>query len=371
MISWGIFTICLVAVKNIASMMALRLLTGGAEAFIHGTLLYLSFWYKYDELATRGAIFTATASLAGAFNGLLSHAIQLNLDGKNGWAAWRWIFFVEGLIPIGWGFVIIALLPSTPETVKRIFTSEEKRLVIRRSREAHNTGESKIRPKALLQNLSDPTFWLLALIDSCIHFTETSLPNFLPSIIQGIGWGNDKAQLMSSIVYVCASVSIIFWARVADKTGQRGILIIVNCSIGLFGFILLRYLISPQARFGAVCLLTTGVYPCVLLVIIWLALSIPGYTHRSSAAAMVNMIAQVFGILGNFAYTDGPLYHRGLAVSSSLLGVALLASALLLWRVKTLNKKKYMEKFTIRAEHDREKSIDEIGNKHPDFYFSY
>ena len=98
MIAWGIFTTCIVAAKTLGTLMALRFLTGAAEAFIHGTLVYLSFWYRYSELATRGALFDGCTALAGAFNGIIAHQIQVNLDGKNGWHAWRWIFFIVGSI---------------------------------------------------------------------------------------------------------------------------------------------------------------------------------------------------------------------------------------------------------------------------------
>ena len=89
MILWGMFSCCVVAAHTLGTMMALRFLTGAAEAFIHGTLIYLSFWYRYDELATRGALFDGASALAGAFNGLISHRIQVDLDGHNGWRACR------------------------------------------------------------------------------------------------------------------------------------------------------------------------------------------------------------------------------------------------------------------------------------------
>lgn len=87
MVAWGLFTTCVVSAKTLGVFMALRFLTGAAEAFVQGTLIYLSFWYRYSELATRGALFDGTSALAGAFNGLVAHAMQVNLDGKNGWRA--------------------------------------------------------------------------------------------------------------------------------------------------------------------------------------------------------------------------------------------------------------------------------------------
>lgn len=69
---------------------------GVGEAFLQAGPLYLSFWYKRDEYATRLAIFFSTAAVAGAFNGIISYGIEKHLDGACGMAAWRWIFLIEG-----------------------------------------------------------------------------------------------------------------------------------------------------------------------------------------------------------------------------------------------------------------------------------
>lgn len=174
MIAWGVFTACMVAAQNLSTLMGLRFLIGGSEAFIHGTLIYLSFWYRYNELATRGALFDGCAALAGAFNGIIGHQIQVNYDGKNGWRAWRWIFLIEGVVPIGWGFVVAALLPSTPESVRGIFTKPEKEVIILRSRSSHNTGSSKIKVKVCSEPSQHEVCFLPGSTDTPRHSSKSS-----------------------------------------------------------------------------------------------------------------------------------------------------------------------------------------------------
>jgi hypothetical protein len=70
---------------------------------------------------------------------------------------------------------------------------------------------------------------------------------------------------MTVIVYACALVGIIFWARVADKTNCRG-------------------------------------FPIVT----WSATNLAGYTKRGASVALINMAAQAFSISGNQAYVDPP-----------------------------------------------------------------
>lgn len=90
MIVWGVVTVCTIKATNYIHLMIIRTLVGASEAFIQGSILYLSFWYPYNELATRGAILYSGVALAGTFNGLLAYLIETNLDGVNGWNAWQW-----------------------------------------------------------------------------------------------------------------------------------------------------------------------------------------------------------------------------------------------------------------------------------------
>lgn len=50
---FGVLVASMAAAQNTATILALRILVGFAQAFIQGLGLYVSFWYKRDELATR------------------------------------------------------------------------------------------------------------------------------------------------------------------------------------------------------------------------------------------------------------------------------------------------------------------------------
>jgi MFS family permease len=57
--------------------------------FFPAATFLLTLWYKRYEYQRRLAVFFASASLAGAFSGLLAFAIQ-KMDGIAGRAAWQW-----------------------------------------------------------------------------------------------------------------------------------------------------------------------------------------------------------------------------------------------------------------------------------------
>jgi MFS family permease len=105
------------------------------------------------------AVFYASASLSGAFSGLLAFAIE-KMDGIQGLGGWQWyyfpsfvvhysltlehrIFILEGLVPVAISFVIWKLLPDSPETA-RFLTKEEKEFVINRLAMETGSGQGRV-----------------------------------------------------------------------------------------------------------------------------------------------------------------------------------------------------------------------------------
>jgi MFS family permease len=124
------------------------------------------------------------STLAGAFNGLIAYGIEKDMNGLRGWRAWRWIFLIEGVMPCVAALFVLLLLPNTPETLQFGFTAEEKALVLRRSRLAHNTSEAKLEIRKVPLVLLSLHFWLFLGIACCGHFCVGSISNFLPAIIE-------------------------------------------------------------------------------------------------------------------------------------------------------------------------------------------
>ncbi|KAF8990744.1 major facilitator superfamily domain-containing protein, partial [Cyathus striatus] len=99
LISWGIViwytNLTLTGfVSSYAGLVVVRLLLGLFEGPIYpGIVLYLSSMYTREQLSLRIALFFSSASLSGAFSGLLAAAIE-NMDGIGGKAGWRWIFIL-------------------------------------------------------------------------------------------------------------------------------------------------------------------------------------------------------------------------------------------------------------------------------------
>lgn len=208
-------------------------------------------------------------------------------------------------------------------------------------------------------------------MNCCIHLTTSSLSNFLPPILDGLGWKGEQAQLMSSIVYACAFVNIMISAQIADRTGRRGLLVVANTAFSIVGFVMLLAFTNPTVRFAGTCLLTATMYPCVMLILVWLAMNFPGYSYRTSCIALTNICAQLFSIIGNNIYVDPPYYRKGLTVSACMAGVAGVTAGITIWWIGRLNAKKEVDKYGEQSAALALSSIDDLGNKHPEFRFTY
>lgn len=103
--------------------------------------LTFSEWYVREEMQYRQALFFSAASVAGAFSGLLAFAIA-KMDGVGGYAGWRWIFILEGLLTVVVGVLSFWTLYDFPDTAP-FLTTEERAWVVHRLRYQGVSAESK------------------------------------------------------------------------------------------------------------------------------------------------------------------------------------------------------------------------------------
>ena len=88
---WGIVGMCLGFVQNYAGFLVVRAFLGAAEGgLLPGMVLYLSSMYTREELALRIGLFYTTASLSGAFGGLLARGLSAISTTSGVDAGWRW-----------------------------------------------------------------------------------------------------------------------------------------------------------------------------------------------------------------------------------------------------------------------------------------
>lgn len=94
----GIIVMCIGFVKTYGQFLAVRSLLGIFEGGLYpGSLLLLSTLYTREELALRVGIFYASASLSGAFGGLLARGLSSIPKTSVMHGSWRWVSLSSAL----------------------------------------------------------------------------------------------------------------------------------------------------------------------------------------------------------------------------------------------------------------------------------
>ena len=116
MVSWGLITCAMMAVRGPWGFYLLRIALGFAEAgFFPGIILYLTYWFPARERARAVACFMAASPVTGALGGPLSGAVLQFMDGAGGLRGWQWVFVLEGAPAVVLGLVVLCYLTDRPE----------------------------------------------------------------------------------------------------------------------------------------------------------------------------------------------------------------------------------------------------------------
>lgn len=318
MISWGIITVCTAAVFNFSGLLAIRFFLGVAEAgFFPGVIMYLCYWYKPSERATRMAIFAGSVAVAGAFSGLLASGISF-LNGKANLAGWQWLFVLTGIPAVLFGAVVWIWMPNYPQDAK-FLTSEERAFAVARMGPFAPQKEDKTFDRKIAkQTLLDPLFWIYATSYFFMVNSLNSFSYFSPTIVANLGFSGYTAQLLTVPPNAFALVIIVGNAIHSDYSKERighamGALVLVGT-----GYLLLAVLTNWIGRYVAVFLIACT-NAAVMPFLAHRTATVSGSTATALATGVTIAISNCGGISAPFLFpsADGPEYAMG-NVSSSL-----------------------------------------------------
>jgi MFS family permease len=255
MVSWGIITVCTAAVTTYGGLLAVRICLGLAEAgFFPGIMMYLCFWYKPEERATRMAIFASSIAVAGAFGGLLATGISF-LNGKSGLAGWQWLFVLEGIPAVIVGVMVWFMLPDYPQTASWL-TAEERAFAVKRlGPYAPSMTDKHWDSKVAKKTLADPFFWLFAAQYFLMTNSLNAFGYFAPTIVASLGFQGYNAQLLTVPPNVFAMIIIVGVCLHSDKTKERSRHVIGGLIFVSIGYLLLAVVKHWGVRYFAVCII--------------------------------------------------------------------------------------------------------------------
>jgi len=336
MISWGVITMCTAAVSSYSGLLAVRFFLGIAEAgFFPGVVMYLCYWYKPSERATRLAIFAGSVAVAGAFSGLLASGISF-LNGKGNLAGWQWLFILTGLPAVLFGIVVWFFMPNYPQDAK-FFTEEERAFAIARMGPfAPNKEDKTFNAKIAKQTLLDPLCWVYAVSYFFMVNSLNSFSYFSPTIVANLGFKGYVAQLLTVPPNVFGLLIILGNCLHSDYSRER----IRHALAGLVlvgtGYLLLAVVTNWIGRYVAVFLIACT-NSAVMPFLAHRTATVSGSTATALATGVTIAISNCGGISAPFLFpsTDGPNYPMGNWTVFAMLCVTFLLTVYLGFRLGT------------------------------------
>ncbi|KAI1079867.1 MFS general substrate transporter [Whalleya microplaca] len=343
---WGLASTFQAAAFNWSGLMASRFFLATAEAgFGPGIPYLLSFFYKRHELGFRCGIFLSAAPLATTFAGALAYGITSGHPAHI--ANWRLLFIVEGVPSVLLAIAAYVFMPDSPDTA-RFLNEEEKQVAKARAIQQTGTEGTErvghINFKEILMSFKDFKTWMPPLMYFSCNVSFSSLPVFLPAILQSMGFTAINAQGLSAPPYFLSFLICIGSTWIADKTRQRGYMIIGLSLIAGIGYIILAVCESVGVRYFGVFLAAAGVFPAISNILPWTVNNQGSDSKRGAGITLLNIIGQCGPLLGTrvFPEHDKPMYVTGMSICAAFMFfnamLALVLRSYLAWENKRFDK---------------------------------
>ncbi|KIK65255.1 hypothetical protein GYMLUDRAFT_195081 [Collybiopsis luxurians FD-317 M1] len=358
---WGVVTTLQGVVKTYGGLLACRFFIGLLEGGLFpGLVLYLSYFYPRYKMNLRVSTFFSSASVSGAFSGILAYGI-IKMNGVGHRPGWAWIFILEGLFTVVFGVSSYFTLPRSVDKAW-FFTAEEKNYVNARLLEDNvHREEERFTWKEVIEATKLPQVWFLAIaffLDGTVLY---ALAYFSPSIIQGLGYTAAKAQLMSVPPFAVAFVVAMISAYISDRYRCRGAMTIVSSLFCVIGFAMFLGSKSHKVQYGSLFFSIPGTYVTAPTLSAWGSNNAAPQTRRATAIAIGFIMTNSGGILATWllgSLSPAPRYTKAtitLLIFSILMA---LFGGINLYYLWSQNKKKAQMRKTIT----REQEHPGIGN---------
>ncbi|KAM0424538.1 hypothetical protein ACHAPT_010254 [Fusarium lateritium] len=366
---WGVVATCTGVVKNMAGLCACRAALGILEAaFGAGAPYYLSLFYQRRELGLRVSILIGMSPLANCFAASLAYGIsQINASME----PWRLILLLEGAPAIIVAPFVYYFLADSAEKAK-FLNEDEKEAAVARLGTKDTTEKTKLNWKQVTAGLGDYQPYVHALIHFCCNYSFAGLANFLPTIVQALGYSSIKAQGLTAPPYAAAFLLCVAAAFFSDKFGHRGFVIAGCSAMAGVGYLLLAIVEDTDKmniRYLGIWFAVMGVFPSLTLNITWLLNNQGGETKRGIGIAVIAILGQCSSFLSSAMYPkkDAPFFVRGCAIGCALTFLITILSLGMHFKLAHENRKKDREFGPVEDHEQIDVTI--LGDKHPKFRY--
>ena len=220
MITWGILAVITGFIKTSGQFYLIRFLLGAAEAgFFPGIIIYLSHWFRAEDRAKAVAMLMIGIPISSIVGSPLSGLLMTNIKWL-GLPGWRWVFILEGIPAVIFGFVTIFYLTDRPHQAK--WLPEDERNWITTELEREKQAKLKTRSYRITEAFRHREVILLTLAYFFMVTSLYGLSLWLPTILkQASGSSNLVVSFITAIPYIVGLISMLLMGWSSDKTGER------------------------------------------------------------------------------------------------------------------------------------------------------
>jgi hypothetical protein len=321
------------------------------------------------------AIFFSAAALSGSFGGLLAAAIQ-NMDGIRGYAGWRWIFIIEGLLTTVIAVASFWMVHDFPDDAKFLSHDDRARVIRRLKMDKQSSAEhEEFKMSYVWSALSDWKTYAGMLVYMGPLMPLYSFSLFLPTIISNMGFTSTKSivrnQLLSVPPYAAAAIVTVAVGFASDKQKKRGIYNMCLAPIGIAGFVMLIATKSPGVQYAGTFLGAIGIYASIPVTIAWIANNTEGVYKRGIVLGFVIGWGNLNGIVSSNVWFSSPRFFAGHATVIAYMVVCLFGGSLLMQILLAReNKARKAGKRDHLILGKSATDIDLLGDKRPDFLYT-
>ena len=192
-----------------------------------------------------------------------------------------------------------------------------------------------------------------------------------------MGYSSINAQGLSAPPYFLAFLCALITTFTADRTNQRGLVLIVTSLVGAIGYVILATVETVGVRYFAIFLAAAGVFSTIPNILAWTLNNQGSDTRRGAGLVLINVVGQCGPVLGTRLYPsdEKPRYIKGMSICAAFMFFAAVLSfalrLLLVWENKRLDEKYGALDDTVNAEQypttldekDMVRAIEDYGPK--------
>ncbi|KAK9234562.1 major facilitator superfamily domain-containing protein [Lipomyces kononenkoae] len=327
MVLWSIVAFSQFWLTGRSTFYATRALLGILQGgFIADCTLYLSYFYTASELPVRLAYFWASDTLANVIASFLGFGI-LHMRGVKGFAGWRWLFLIEGLITLIVGIVAYGLmLPAPTKSAswfrgKKGWFSEREELILvnRVLRDDPSKGDMHNRQpinwNKLWLSISDYDIWPIYIIGFTFGMSTGPVGTYLSLTLRSIGFSTFQTTLMglpNQFGGLLTMLAVTYSSQRFNERSLHGMLAQLWVLPNLIALHSFSRQTNKWSKYAVTTILLS--HPSTHAVqVAWTSRNSNSVRSRTVSSAVYNMACQLGGIISNYIYRsdDAPLYKRG------------------------------------------------------------